>query len=105
MKLNLARKTKDPYRMARKLLPEFYSLNELKTCSCVPLRPGKESCPQVDKIRLKLLLGKYNKFQLLTLYVFTSIGEVRKRFPGGWTEEDLLKKPNQAFIDYRNKVK
>lgn len=32
------------------------------------------------------------------------IGEVRKVYPGGWDNAEMLKKLNQGFIDYRNRV-
>jgi len=58
-KLSAASKAPNPYKMARKLLPEFFSKEELSTCTCAPPKPGaKIKRPQVDSERLKLLFGE-----------------------------------------------
>jgi len=52
-----AQKAPDAYRMARKLLPEFFTPEELVTCSCVPPKPGKTERPRADTGKMDLLLG------------------------------------------------
>jgi len=37
------------------------------------------------------------------MHTFYSTGEVRKVFPGGWDEADMLTRLNEGFIDFRNK--
>ena len=58
VRLMAARKAPDAYRMARKLLPEFFTEKEMSTCMCVPPKPGaKITRPQADSEKLELLLG------------------------------------------------
>jgi len=56
-KVKIAQKAPDAYRMARKLLPEFFTPEELVTCSCVPPKPGKTERPRADTGKMDLLLG------------------------------------------------
>jgi len=52
--LKVAKATKDPYKMGRKLLPEVFTPKELEECSCVPGSRGK---PQANMTKLSALLG------------------------------------------------
>ena len=54
-KLALARGKGCPYNMARALLPEFFTPQELKLCTTVAGRSGR---PQADPEKLQHLLGK-----------------------------------------------
>lgn len=47
------------YRMARKLLPEFFTPEELVNSSCVPPKPGKTESSRADMGKMDLLLGMY----------------------------------------------
>lgn len=58
-KIATAKKAPNAYKMARKLLPEFFIPEELRTCTCVPPKPGKTKRPQADTQKLGLLLGMY----------------------------------------------
>ncbi len=59
LKLGVAAKAANPFKMARKLLPEFFSVEELSTYTCAPPKPGaKVKRPQADTDKLKLLLGE-----------------------------------------------
>lgn len=59
-KLDAAKRCSDAYKMARRLLPEFFTPEELKTCTCAPPRSGaKVVRPQADAGKLTLLLGEY----------------------------------------------
>ena len=53
--LEKARKAATPYKMARKLMPHFFTKEELRTQTCVSQKPGKESRPQAEPEKLKLL--------------------------------------------------
>ncbi len=59
-KLEVASKAVTPYKMARKLLPEFFTIEERSNCTCVPPpKPGaKVKRPQVDSEKLTLLYGE-----------------------------------------------
>ena len=57
-KLKAAKKAKDANKMARKLLPEFFTMAELQTHTCVRHKSGKSSRPQADEQKLSLLLGE-----------------------------------------------
>lgn len=59
VKLAAAKKAPNAYKMARKLLPEFFTPTELRTNTCVPPKPGKLKRPQADEEKLGLLLGMY----------------------------------------------
>ncbi len=57
-KLKTAKRAPTAYRMARKLLPDFFSPSELKNCTCVPPKPGaKVVREQADHAKMKFLLG------------------------------------------------
>ena len=58
-KIASAKKAPNAYKMARKLLPEFFTPEELRTCTCVPPKPGKLKRSQADPQKLGLLLGMY----------------------------------------------
>jgi hypothetical protein len=45
-KLDAAKKAQNPFKMGRKLLPEFFTDQELSQCSCVP----SKSRPQVNEV-------------------------------------------------------
>ena len=55
-KLDAAKKTKNAYKMARKLLPDFFTPEELASCTSVPPKPGgiKRSLANPDKMRALL---------------------------------------------------
>lgn len=61
-KIVSAKKAPNAFKMARKLLPEFFTPEELCTCTCVPPKPGKSKCSQADPQKLGLLLGMYYKY-------------------------------------------
>jgi len=52
-----ARRAATPYKMARKLLPHFFTKEELMTQTCAHQKPGKPPRPQANREKLELLLG------------------------------------------------
>ncbi len=58
-KFESAKRLPNAYKMARKLLPLFFSSEELRTCTCAPPRGGANTAqrPQADGRKLALLLG------------------------------------------------
>ena len=59
VKLAAGKKALNAYKMARKLLPEFFTPIELRTNTCVPPKPGKLNRSQADEEKLGPLLGTY----------------------------------------------
>ena len=87
--------------MGRRLLPEFFTPEELSTSTCVPSKPGRVERPQANKEKLEHLLSKCTVDLLLKSQIIYT-DEV-KVFPGGFEVATMLSKLNQGFIDYRNK--
>ena len=56
-KLHMARGKSCPYKMGRALLPEFFTPDELKTCTTVKQRAGQTPRPQADNNKLECVLG------------------------------------------------
>lgn len=52
-RLKAARRAPSAYRMARKLLADFFSPNELKKCTCVPPKPGAKVIREREQIMQK----------------------------------------------------
>ena len=123
-KLALARRKKCPYKMGRALLPEFFTPEEMRTCTTVAARGGQQSRPPADPEKLQHLLGKccilvtvnshlpslaivsgVHEQHDYVLLLFIVTDEVRKAFPGGFEATIMKQKLNQGFIDYRNKNK
>ena len=63
-KVKIAQKAPDAYRMARKLLPEFFTPEELVTCSCVPSKR-----PIADMEKMDLLLSMYTFIDISNMYI------------------------------------
>ena len=57
-KLAMARGERCPYKIARALLPELFTPEELKLCTTVAGRSGQQPRPQADPEKLQHLLGK-----------------------------------------------
>ena len=107
--------------MGRKLLVDFYTLEELVTCTSIPPKVGnKNPRPLVGQDKMACLLGMIvilmylinpcntiheNQCPHTTCFSLFATAEVRRVFPAGWNEERMMHKLNQAFIDYRNKKK
>lgn len=124
-KLQAAKRCGNSYKMARRLLPEFFTPQELQTCTCVPPRSGcKVVRPQANGTKLGLLLCEYCNLVCMqacvtdgcssytrsyctkltcAFHILFIIAEVRKVYPGGWDEKRMLSSLNQAFIDNRKK--
>ena len=68
--LALAREKKSPYKMGRALLPGFFTSQELKTCTTVATRSGKEPRPQAHPDKLRFLLGKLHIYNVHPLCIF-----------------------------------
>ena len=52
-----ARRAAMPYKMARKLLPQFFTKEKLMTQTCTQQKPRKPPWPQANRDKLELLLG------------------------------------------------
>ena len=87
--------------MGRKLVFDIFSPAELMKCATGPGKPGRHQRPLVDENKIRLVLGmqKFCMFILISLFISHTTDEVRKIFPAGWNETDMLRRMNQAFID------
>ena len=56
VKLNVAKKAKNAYKMGRKILPEFFTAEELMHCTTVTPKNSKTSRQPINKSKLDDLL-------------------------------------------------
>ena len=56
-KLTMARGKSYSYKMGRALLPEFFTPDELKTCTTVKQKTGQTPRQQADNNKLECVLG------------------------------------------------
>jgi len=100
-RLKVARATKNPQKMGRKLLTEFCTPMELQECGCVPSTKNKRPAANTEKLNALLDTARgHLEYRVTTcmFYVFIfSTHEVRAIFPGGWDELTMLKRLNQGF--------
>ena len=69
-KVTMARGKSCPYKMGCALLPEFFTQEELKTCTTVKQRTGQTPRPQTDNNKLECVSIIYDHIIIVIIYIF-----------------------------------